>query len=182
MLKSICAALMMTLLPMAADNSYAESNSLFNSEGYRSTLYRSPTPTFHDQAHILEPSELVALQQQQPDALLIDVYRNPLLRGHFTLQEEHKNIPNSLWLANCGDGALDEQWTAYCEDHLAQATAGNFAHPIVFYCRSDCWLGWNAIKRAHALGYNNLYWLRDGIDGWEQAGLPLELAQPAPVQ
>ena len=181
MLKSVCAALMMTLLPLAAGNSYAESNSLFNSEGYRSTLYRSPTPTFHDQAQTLAPSELLALQEQQPQLLLIDVYRNPWLRGYFTLPEEHKNIPNSLWLANCGDGALNEQWTAYCEDNLAQATAGNFAHPIVFYCRSDCWLGWNAIKRAHALGYNNLYWLRDGIDGWEQAGLVLEQAQPAPL-
>lgn len=182
MLKSVCAALMMTLLPLAAASSYAEQNSLFNSDGYRSTLYRSPTPTSHEQAHTLEPSELLALQEQQPDVLLIDVYRNPWLRGHFTLQEVHKNIPNSLWLANCGNGALDQHWTAYCENNLAQATAGNLAQPIVFYCRSDCWLGWNAIKRAHTLGYNNLYWLRDGIDAWEQAGLPLVEAQPVPLQ
>lgn len=182
MLKSVCAALMMTLLPLAAASSYAEPNSLFNSDGYRSTLYRSPTPTFHEQAKTIAPSDLLALQEQQPDVLLIDVYRNPWLRGHFTLQEVHNNIPNSLWLANCGNGALDQQWTAYCETNLAQATAGNLAHPIVFYCRSDCWLGWNAIKRAHALGYNNLYWLRDGIDAWEQAGLPLVEAQPVPLQ
>lgn len=181
MLKSVCTALVITLLPLSAVNSYAQQNDLFNAEGYRSTLYRSPTPTFHQQAQTIEPSELVDMQQQHSNLLLIDVYRNPWLRGHFTLQEEHRNLPNSLWLANCGDGSLNEQWLAYCQQNLEQATNGNKAHPIVFYCRSDCWLGWNAIKRADKLGYRNLYWLRDGIDGWEQANLPLGHAQPAPL-
>ena len=27
-------------------------------------------------------------------------------------------------------------------------------------------------KRAAALGYTRLYWYRDGIDAWRQAGLP----------
>ena len=173
MLKSVCTTLAITLLPLTAVTSYAQKNDLFNAEGYRSTLYRSPTPTFHEQAQTIGPSELVELQQQHLNLLLIDVYRNPWLRGHFTLQEEHRNLPNSLWLANCGDGSLNEQWLAYCQQNLEQATNGNKAHPIVFYCRSDCWLGWNAIKRADKLGYRNLYWLRDGIDGWEQANLPL---------
>ena len=181
MLKSVCAALIMTLLPVMFASSTPQ-DPLFNAEGYRSTLYRSPTPKTHALARTLEPQQLLELQQQHADVLLIDVYRNPWLRGHFTLQEEHNNLPNSLWLANCGDGSLTAQWMAYCQQHVAQATAGNLAHPIVFYCRSDCWLGWNAIQRAHAWGYHNLYWLRDGIDGWAQADLPLVLAQPAPVQ
>ena len=41
----------------------------------------------------------------------------------------------------------------------------------MFYCRSDCWLSWNAARRAHQLGYRQLYWYR--------AGLPLVPAQPA---
>ncbi|HZJ92590.1 MAG TPA: rhodanese-like domain-containing protein [Thiopseudomonas sp.] len=181
MLKFIYAALIVISLPLTATHSYAQQNTLFNAEGYRSSVYRSPTPTFHEQAQTIEPNELVDMQEQYPNLLLIDVYRNPWLRGHFTLTEEHKNLPNSLWLANCGDGSLSQQWLAYCQNHLEQATAGNTSQPIVFYCRSDCWLGWNAIKRAHAFGYSNLYWLRDGIDGWEQADLPLEHAQPAPL-
>lgn len=175
-------ALACLLLPCLAATSYAEQTHLFTADGYRSTLYRSPTPTFHQQAKTLEPAELVALQEQSPDLVLVDVYRNPWLHGQFTLQEAHTNLPKSLWLANCGDGTLSEQWLAYCAQHLEQATANNKSHPIVFYCRSDCWLGWNAIKRAHALGYNNLYWLRDGIDGWEQAKLPLAPAQPVPFR
>nr|WP_256573157.1 hypothetical protein [Pseudomonas sp. CC6-YY-74] len=46
----------------------------------------------------------------------------------------------------------------------------------MFYCRSDCWLGWIALKRAHTPGYHNLY--RFGIAGWQQADLSLIPAQP----
>ena len=175
-------ALACLLLPCMALTSYAEKSHLFTADGYRSTLYRSPTPAFHENAKTLDPAELLLLQQQHPSLVLIDVYRNPWLHEQFTLQEQHANLPNSLWLANCGDGTLSEQWLAYCSRNLEQATANDKTRPIVFYCRSDCWLGWNAIKRAYALGYNNLYWLRDGTDGWQQANLPLVLAQPVPFR
>lgn len=180
MFKFVFTALAATLLCLGVATSYAEQSQLFNQEGYRSTQYRSPTPMFSNYAKTIEPSELLALQKKDPQLLLVDVYRNPWLRGQFTLQEQHSNLPKSLWLANCGDGSLSDEWMAYCQQNLKQATSDNKAYPIVFYCRSDCWLGWNAAKRAHALGYNNLYWLRDGTDGWEQADLPLEPAQPVP--
>lgn len=180
MFKLVFIALAAISLSLGLTTSYAEQNHLFTEDGYRSTLYRSPTPLFHENAKTIEPSELLALQKTNPQLLLVDVYRNPWLHGQFTLPEEHVNLPKSLWLANCGDGSLSNEWMAYCKQHLKQATLDNKAHPVVFYCRSDCWLGWNAVKRAHTLGYNNLYWLRDGTDGWEQAGLPLERAQPAP--
>lgn len=182
MLKTALIAFALTLLPLTAAISYAEQPPLFTEDGYRNTLYRSPTPAFHEQAKTLEPSDLVALQQQEPELLLIDVYRNPWLRGVYTLQEQHENLPNSIWLANCGDGVLNQEWTMHCQQQFERATQGDKTHPIVFYCRSDCWLGWNAIKRAHALGYSNLYWLRDGTDGWQQANLPLEQAQPVPFR
>ena len=118
--------------------------------------------------------------QEQPHSLLIDTYRNPWLHGRFTLLQEHRNIPGSLWLANCGDGTLSRGWEQHCRRVLQQATGGNLAHPLVFYCRLDCWLGWNAAKRAASWGYSQLYWLRDGIEAWEMAGQELELSQPVP--
>lgn len=39
-------------------------------------------------------------------------------------------------------------------------------------------LSWNAVKRANALGYTQLYWYRDGLDAWEAAGLPAHPAAP----
>ena len=51
--------------------------------------------------------------------------------------------------------------------------------PVVFYCLADCWMSWNATKRAARWGYTQLYWYRDGTDGWEAAALPTEEATPA---
>lgn len=155
--------------------------SLFSADGYRLSHYRSPTPLTHEHARTLDTVTLQQLLREQPGTRLIDVYRQQWLHGQFIEDEVHANLPNSLWLANTGDGELNAQWQDYFQRHLAQASQGNRAWPLVFYCRSDCWLGWNAVKRAHQLGYTNLYWYRDGIDAWQQAGLPLIPAQPLPL-
>jgi len=159
---------------------YGEELAKFSQEGYRSALYRSPTPPFAEHASTIDTSALQALLEQNPKPLLIDVYGKTFLHGHFVEDESHANLPGSLWLPNTGLAELTPPWQAYFADNLARISEGNSARPLVFYCRSDCWLSWNAIKRAHALGYVNLYWYRDGLDAWEQARLPLVPATPAP--
>ena len=79
-----------------------------------------------------------------------------------------------------GDGELTTQWQAYFADNLKRLTAGDLAQPLVFYCRSDCWLSWNAVKRAATLGYKTVYWYRDGLDAWQAANLPVTQALPEP--
>ncbi len=111
----------------------------------------------------------------------MDVYRSQWLAGRFVDSEPHANLPGSIWLANTGDGNLQPEWASYFSDNLKRLSQGDAERPLVFYCRSDCWLGWNATRRAHALGYKRLYWYRDGVDGWEQAGLPLHPATPEPL-
>ncbi|HEX8593811.1 MAG TPA: PQQ-dependent catabolism-associated CXXCW motif protein [Pseudomonas sp.] len=154
---------------------------LFSADGYRITLYRSPTPTQVVGATIIDTQHLQALLAQPVKPLLIDVYRRQWLQGRFIEDELHANVPGSLWLANTGDGELTPQWQAYFVDRLQQASAGRRDFPMVFYCRADCWLSWNAVKRAAALGYSDLYWYRDGLDAWQAAGLPVSAAQPAPL-
>jgi len=51
---------------------------------------------------------------------------------------------------------------------------------IVMYCQADCWMSWNAAKRALSFGYSNIAWYPDGTDGWERANLPTVEAQPKP--
>jgi PQQ-dependent catabolism-associated CXXCW motif protein len=63
---------------------------------------------------------------------------------------------------------------------LAQATAGDPARPLVFFCQRACWMSWNAAKRALSLGYTRVNWYPDGTDGWSEAGLPLARIEPAP--
>jgi PQQ-dependent catabolism-associated CXXCW motif protein len=83
-----------------------------------------------------------------------------------------------LWLPDVGRGALTPQLEAYFRDHLDAATKGRRDVAVVFYCRADCWMSWNATKRAAGWGYSRLYWYRDGTDGWEAAKLPMEEREP----
>ncbi|MDN4543846.1 PQQ-dependent catabolism-associated CXXCW motif protein [Pseudomonas sp. C32] len=153
---------------------------LFSADGYRVNLYRSPTPQKLQGATIVDTPALQALLSQNPRPVLIDVYRRQWLNGQFIEDQPHENLPGSHWLANTGDGDLTPDWQAYFARHLKTLTAGNLAQPLIFYCRSDCWLSWNAIKRAATMGYKTLYWYRDGLDAWQAANLPVSLAQPEP--
>jgi PQQ-dependent catabolism-associated CXXCW motif protein len=60
---------------------------------------------------------------------------------------------------------------------LARLSAGNRDAPLVFYCLRDCWMSWNAGKRALALGYRQVLWFADGSDGWQDAA-PLPYTPP----
>ena len=173
----IAALPLLGMVPNAPAN---ESAALFSADGYRQGQYRSPTPAEVQGAQTLDTAALQALLAQEPRLLLVDVYRCQWLAGRFIDSEAHANLPGSLWLPNTGDGNLQPEWASYFSDNLARISQGDLERPLVFYCRSDCWLGWNASRRAHALGYKRLYWYRDGVDGWEQAGLPLHPASPEP--
>lgn len=166
-------------LSLLLGHAQADTTPLFSPDGYRATLYRSPTPQQVDGGTVVDTAALQALLRQQPPPALIDVYRRQWLHERFIEDEPHANLPGSLWLPNTGDGTLSPAWQGYFERNLRQATGGQYHYPVVFYCRADCWLSWNAVKRAAHLGYTNLYWYRDGLDAWQQADLPLQAAQPA---
>ncbi|MBM9484973.1 PQQ-dependent catabolism-associated CXXCW motif protein [Pseudomonas sp. ICBG1301] len=155
---------------------------LFSADGMRISLYRSPTPEQVNGATTLDTPALQALLTQTPPPVLIDVYRRPWLQGRFIEDQPHANLPGSHWLANTGDGDLTPEWQGYFVRHLYRYTAGDLTRALVFYCRSDCWLSWNAVKRAADLGYTSVYWYRDGLDAWEAANLPVATAQPEPFQ
>ena len=82
--------------------------------------------------------------------------------------------------AKSGFGALAEATQRYFETGLEKATGGDKKKPLVFYCLADCWMSWNAAKRALSLGYADVYWYPEGTDGWEKSGHPLEDRAPEP--
>ncbi|TPG74181.1 PQQ-dependent catabolism-associated CXXCW motif protein [Pseudomonas arsenicoxydans] len=176
LLRPSFAALPLCLVLSAA---HAESP-LFSADGYRINLYRSPTPDSLQGATIVDTPALQTLLSQTPPPLLIDVYRRQWLQGQFIEDQPHENLPGSHWLANTGDGDLTPDWQGYFARNLKALTAGDPARPLVFYCRADCWLSWNAVKRASAMGYKTLYWYRDGLDAWQSAGLAVTPARPEP--
>lgn len=56
---------------------------LFSAEGYRTSLYRSPTPDDLPGATIVDTPALQTLLNQTPAPALIDVYRRQWLQGRF---------------------------------------------------------------------------------------------------
>ena len=84
------------------------------------------------------------------------------------------NIPGSVWLPDTGYGKLAEATEDYLRRGLERASGGNKAALLVIYCQEDCWMSWNAAKRAMLeLGYAKVYWFPEGVQGWKTAGLEL---------
>jgi PQQ-dependent catabolism-associated CXXCW motif protein len=88
----------------------------------------------------------------------------------------HRSLPGSLWWPDVGRGALPPWVEARFRQRL-QEVAGTPPRVVVFFCLPDCWMSWNAAKRAAAAGFQ-VAWFPDGADAWEAAGLPLEAVEP----
>ena len=86
----------------------------------------------------------------------------------------------SFWLPDVGRGELDAKLEGYFRTNLDRVAKGRRNAAVVFYCLANCWMSWNAAKRAASWGYMRVYWYRDGTDGWEAAKLPLAAASPVP--
>jgi len=153
-------------------------------DGYRMEDYRAPTPATLTGARVLTTREAADLWRAG-DAAFIDVMPQPprpagLPPGTIWRDKPRRNIPGSIWLPDTGYGALAPATEDYLRHGLAHASGGEKTKMLVFYCQKDCWMSWNAGKRALALGYRNVAWFPDGSDGWQEAGHPLADAHPAP--
>lgn len=89
-------------------------------------------------------------------------------------------IEDAVWLPNVGYGVLSPEHDAYFRRNLSALTNGSKAKPLVFFCLRNCWMSWNAAKRALSYGYSNVAWYRDGTDGWQEAGGLIVDAHPRP--
>lgn len=152
-------------------------------EGYRMDDYRAPSPATVAGGVMLDTDAAHQLWESGA-AVWIDVLPAPrrpenLPPSALWMPLPHRDIPGSLWLPDIGRGALSPDIEGYFRDHLATATKLRKDAAVVFYCLADCWMSWNAAKRAASWGYTQIYWYRDGTDGWDAAKLPMQNAEPA---
>ena len=152
-------------------------------EGYRMDDYRAPSPATVAGGVMLDTDAAHQLWESGA-AVWIDVLPAPrrpenLPPSALWMPLPHGDIPGSLWLPDIGRGALSPDVEGYFRDHLATATKLRKDAAVVFYCLADCWMSWNAAKRAASWGYTQIYWYRDGTDGWDAAKLPMQNAEPA---
>ncbi|MGH6926010.1 MAG: PQQ-dependent catabolism-associated CXXCW motif protein [Propylenella sp.] len=151
--------------------------------GYRTENYRAPVPATLAGARVVTTKEAEALWRSGT-AIFIDVLPRPpkpdLPEGTVWRDLPHADIPGSVWLADVGYGGLTETMERWYRDSLALLTAGDAARPLVIYCKAECWMSWNAARRAVEWGYSAVIWYPGGVDEWEAAGLPLEERTPEP--
>jgi PQQ-dependent catabolism-associated CXXCW motif protein len=152
-------------------------------DGYRLEDYRAPTPVTVPGAVVIDTQKAYTLWRAGT-AKWIDVLPTPRRPQNLPLRTlwmplPRRDIPGSLWLPDVGLGRLSSDLETHFRDQLEMSTKGQRDWPIVFYCLADCWMSWNAAKRAASWGFRRVYWYRDGIDGWEAASLPTENADPA---
>ena len=150
-------------------------------DGYRQDDYRAAVPDTVPGAavlHLPAMREVVA----RGEAVLIDVLPAPrrpeaMRPGQPWLPLPHQTLPGALWWPEVGRGALPAAFEARFEQHLREVTSGDAQRMVVFFCLNDCWMSWNAARRAAALGVR-AGWFPEGVDGWTAAGWPTAVAAP----
>jgi PQQ-dependent catabolism-associated CXXCW motif protein len=148
---------------------------------YRMDNYRAPVPATLKGARVVSAEEAEKLWRAK-NTIFVDVLPRPpkpdLPAGTIWREPPHYDIPGSVWLADVGYGGLTPEMEAWYRDSLAELTGGDLSRALLIYCRADCWMSWNAAKRAIAWGYTNVAWYPAGVEDWEAAKLPLEERKP----
>lgn len=150
-------------------------------DGYRGEPYQAEVPDTlagaevigDDAAHALWLSGVVGFVDALPRAP-----KPELPAGTVWHEAPHASIPGALWLPNTGYAELAPETLDYLRAGLEAVTQGDPSAPVVIFCKSDCWMSWNAARRAVELGYTRVFWYPEGVDGWAAKGWTLEVTEP----
>jgi PQQ-dependent catabolism-associated CXXCW motif protein len=171
------------ILALAVASASAQDAAVPEPDAYRTQDYRTATPATLKGARVITTGEAAALWRGGGAAFIDVLPRAPRPAGlppdTIWRDKPRLDIPGSVWLPDTGYGELARVTEDYFRKGLEHAAGGDRSKMLVFYCLRDCWMSWNAAKRALAMGYANVAWFPDGSDGWQEAGLPQAEAQPA---
>ena len=150
---------------------------------YRTDNYNAPVPKTLNGAKAVLTADKAKQLMDVGEAVFIDVYPRPpkpanLPASTVWRDPPHRSIKGAVWLANTGFGGLTAQVQSYFESELVRLTGGEKTKALVFFCLRDCWMSWNAAKRAIEMGYGQVYWFSEGTDAWEEQGYPIALIEP----
>jgi PQQ-dependent catabolism-associated CXXCW motif protein len=171
---AVLACVMLTV----ATHAHAQSEPPPEPEGYWQGAMNGPVPATITGGTVVGTADLAELLRKEKP-VLIDVVpapRRPETQTTLWLPLPHHDIPRSVWIPGAGSGVISATMTDYFRRRLNELTANDRGKTLVFYCRVNCWASWNAAKRAIAEGYKRVSWYPDGIEAWQDAGLPTEIA------
>lgn len=151
-------------------------------DGYRMGDYDAPVPETLTGAHVVGDEAAYALWLTGRVAV-IDVmpdFPRPknLPKDMIWRGRARHSIPGAIWLTEIGRGELSETGNLQFNQGLAFATEGDADAPMMFVCRADCWLSWNAARRAVKAGYTRVFWYPEGTTGWTFWEWPTERLKP----
>lgn len=154
-------------------------------DGYRMSDYRAPVPATAPGATTVDTEALRTLIADG-NAVLIDVLPQPprpagLPETTVWVPKARQSLPGAVWLPNVGFGELSDEMHRYFSGHLERLTTEMPGASLVIFCEPNCWMSWNAAKRAAEWGYSDIFWYPQGAEGWKSAGLQLEPVKPAPT-
>jgi len=143
-------------------------------DDYRTGEYRAPVPATLKGGKVVDTEAAEALFKS--GAIFIDVFPQApkpanLPKSTIWREPRHTTIKGAVWLPNVGYGVLNDEFEKYFRDGLDRLTVGDKTKPLVFFCLRDCWMSWNAAKRALEWGHTDVTWFPDGVDGWKEWNL-----------
>ena len=153
-------------------------------DGFRMDDYNAPVPVALAGAQVVDAQALAAAMAN--GTIAIDVL--PASRRPATLPADRPwmppprmDVPGSLWWPEVGRGSISTALDAWFRARLAAATGGQTDKAIAFYCKANCWMSWNAAKRAIGYGYKKVLWFPGGAEAWAAAGFALHAGTPETV-
>ena len=178
MIRGAALALLAALLTGDA----AASDTVAEPDSYHGEPYNTPVPATLQGATVIDGVKALTLQAE--GVAFVDVYPrvvqpDGLPKGTIWREPRHTSIPGALWLWNTGYKRLTSEEQERLTAGLAQATGGDPRAPVVIFCRADCWMSWNAARRAVDMGYTDVIWFPGGTDAWTDAlGDDLIIVEP----
>ncbi len=153
-------------------------------DGFRMSEYRAPVPATAPGATTVDTVAVRALLAEGK-VVLIDVLPRPprpagLPESTVWAPKQRQSLPGAVWIPNVGFGELSDDMHRYYSGHLERLTTEMPGVRLVIFCEPNCWMSWNAAKRAADWGYDSLFWYPEGTEGWKAAGFKLEPVEPEP--
>lgn len=137
-------------------------------------LYRGAmhgyTPNTVSGGTVVDTAALAKLIDEK-HPLLLDVAEKdrkpPSMATDMIWMPTHRTIPGAVFLQGGGKGDDDQAYADAFKARVTQLTGDDKKKPVVTFCHPDCWGSYNAAKRLIGLGYQHVYWYREGVEGWQ---------------
>lgn len=151
----------------AHDAAPAKPNDLVPTDTLRSEDMGAETPTSIPGGHVISPTEswrriLAGFDGKDAKPIVLSAIHG------------FDGVPTAIDVSFASAGgdfsdATQSRLVAKMQDLAATKNS-----TVIVYCHHpDCWLSYNLALRLIHLGFTDVQWMRDGIDGWILQGLPM---------